>query len=53
MSALPGHDRISQDDELELARATEHEPTAPVNAPGRDLLAELEQAVRDDPRSSR
>lgn len=45
MSALPGHDRIAQDDAREEARTTEHDGPVSVNAPGRDLLAELEQAV--------
>lgn len=46
MSALPGHDRLTEDDAREEARDNERQPPSPGNVgPGRDLLAELLASV--------
>lgn len=45
MSALPGHDRMAEDDARAEARSVEHDGPVSVNAPGRDLLAELKESV--------
>lgn len=50
MSALPGRDRLADDEAREEARSTEHDGPVSTTDNGHDLLAELQEAVKRDPR---